>query len=159
MKTLSKISLLLVVVIVFIASAGVNITKHSCASCGVEDVEIGMLSIHHHENSEHFHIDDMHCSSKQTKCCIENINLQDHHKDKKHDSCCDFDNDFLKIINLFTPEENLDISSDFIVFFTYDFFYNSSTINTTKSLKDFGLFHLKILPNKPILSEICSFLL
>ena len=134
---------------------GVNITEHSCVSCGIHDKNVAFITTHEHIDVD---IIETNCSSHNTCCQTKNIS-ESHHHNKSHSSnCCDFDNKYLKLLNLFSPENILKIGKTVVFSDSFQFNNILSNINILNFERKI-FFTLKIPNSIPILSKLCVLIL
>ena len=144
-----------IVIVVLISTIGINITEHTCSSCGIEDKSVGIFTSHDHNNSSHVEIIEMD-NSMESSCCSHDI-----HQDEDNcysGKCCDFNNVFFKNINLFSPSNNYEIVDVQILDINLHFknilsnlFYSGFNRTIVKCIK--------IPDSIPILSKVCKLIL
>ena len=87
MKFLLNISLITVLAVFFISSAGIFLTLHECDSCHISEVYINTDEHeHHHDETTHDHKD-------MSDCCTETVCTVSH----EDETCCSENNFYLKI--------------------------------------------------------------
>jgi len=147
-----------VVFVILISTIGINITEHSCNSCGLYEEEISFINIqhkHHNDNHEkHIHgVEELDCSTNET-CCSNNSLTEHHTTNTTEHNCCDFKNTFLKIINIFTPSTFFKVFKANILSTEIVFIEDLLSIN--KRTTTIFNFPTKILQSELILQFICK---
>ncbi len=140
--------------IISILTVGINITDHTCNTCGIHEKDIHVFNIEH--SSEHNHSDIQSCSVNKI-CCesMSNRNFSHHSHSSK---CCDFDNEYLKILHIFSPKSELKL---FVVnFIAIDIlFFANPTQNIIPDFVKKYIYPLKISLSDNILQKKCTLIL
>jgi hypothetical protein len=147
--------------VILISTVGINITEHYCASCNLHEKNIQFVASHDHEHEHDAHIEitEMECSTNETCCSTKHVEEEHHQENENHETkCCDFDNKFFKILNLFSPTNNFEV--DDAQFFAISIQFNDILSNILNS----GFTKLNFIPIKipnsiPILSKVCRLIL
>ncbi|MBN2662592.1 MAG: hypothetical protein JXR68_02985 [Bacteroidales bacterium] len=156
MKFLTQIFSFLIITIFFISTSGINIKIHTCTSCGIIEEKIGFISTQAKQFQNNNH-SDIRCSKSSNCCTDKHILTIEHNKNPHNHSCCNFKNVFLKISDVFS-------TAQFIEIFKINIFYKkinfdnefTKIINSTHILTNRTL---KILNSKLILDLTCKLVL
>ncbi len=141
MKALKYITFLAVSALIFFAGIGVNITEHNCSVCGTHDIHFFNFTEKINSKTE--------AEPKEQACC---------YSDKQNDchsniKCCEFNNIYLKIINLFSSD-SLKIKKDQTV--TATVYFNKPTDIISEKNKNITLFLPLKIPNYSLTLKVLS---
>ncbi|MBN2890829.1 MAG: hypothetical protein JXL97_03095 [Bacteroidales bacterium] len=161
MSILKNISFFITALVVLISSSGINITEHTCTSCGIHDKNLAFIisyeHSHEHEKDAKIEVQKINDCQFETCCSSKHITESKQNTDKTI-KCCDFNNEYLKILNLFSPVSNFEFPNTQILIATVLFNEILNDIPFHKILKiNFSPLILQDFTTS--LSKICKYLL